>query len=239
MNATRHDHVPATYYLSLYPSLKYFKIVFPLNMVIYTFIFKFVQGLSSVIMIISEKHFQQFVKGDERSFESIFCQYYKTLVSYAMRHDLELMEAEDIVLEIFHHIWQIREELKSPAALHSLLFTATKNRTLNVARNLKNRQKLITENYPTKEEEESQDYLMEEEMSRLLDEAINQLPKQCEQVIVGLLEGKSLQELADKMQISINSAKTYKLRAIQTLRSLLKDTPFLLLIILIRTNKKN
>lgn len=64
-------------------------------MVIYTFIFKFVQGLSSVIMIISEKHFQQFVKGDERSFESIFCQYYKTLVSYAMRHDLELMEAEE------------------------------------------------------------------------------------------------------------------------------------------------
>ena len=97
-------------------------------------------------MIISEKHFQQFVKGDEKSFETIFCQYYKTLVSYAIRHDLELMEAEDIVLETFHHIWQIREELKSPAALHSLLFTATRNRTLNVARNLKNRQKIIEEN---------------------------------------------------------------------------------------------
>ena len=140
-------------------------------------------------MVISERHFQQFIKGDEKSFESIFCQYYKTLVSYAMRHDLELMEAEDVVLEIFHHIWQIREELKSPAALHSLLFTATKNRTLNVARNLKNRQKLISENFPVKEEEESQDYLMEEEMSHLLNEAINQLPKQCEQVIIGLLEG--------------------------------------------------
>ena len=179
-------------------------------------------------MVISERHFQQFIKGDEKSFESIFCQYYKTLVSYAMRHDLELMEAEDVVLEIFHHIWQIREELKSPAALHSLLFTATKNRTLNVARNLKNRQKLISENFPVKEEEESQDYLME---------AINQLPKQYEQVIIGLLEGKSLQEIADNMQISVNSAKTYKLRAIQSLRSLLKDTPFLLLIILIRSTE--
>lgn len=42
-------------------------------------------------MVISEKHFQQFVKGDEKSFESIFCQYYKTLVSYAMRHDPGLM----------------------------------------------------------------------------------------------------------------------------------------------------
>ena len=190
-----------------------------------------------MIMVISERHFQQFIKGDEKSFESIFCQYYKTLVSYAMRHDLELMEAEDVVLEIFPHIWQIREELKSPAALHSLLFTATKNRTLNVARNLKNRQKLISENFPLKEEEESQDYLMEEEMSRLLNEAINQLPKQCEQVIIGILEGKSLQEIADNMQISVNSAKTYKLRAIQSLRSLLKDTPFLLLIILIRNKE--
>ena len=188
-------------------------------------------------MVISERHFQQFITGDEKSFESIFCQYYKTLVSYAMRHDLELMEAEDVVLEIFHHIWQIRKELKSPAALHSLLFTATKNRTLNVARNLKNRQKLISENFPLKEEEESQDYLMEEEMSRLLNEAINQLPKQCEQVIIGILEGKSLQEIADNMQISVNSAKTYKLRAIQSLRSLLKDTPFLLLIILIRNKE--
>ena len=191
-------------------------------------------------MIISEKDFQQFVKGDEKSFETIFCQYYKTLVSYVMRHDLVAMEAEDIVLETFHHIWLIREELKSPAALHSLLFTATRNRTLNVARNLKNRQKIINENYSEQEEtEEAYDYLIEEEMSRLLDEAVSQLPKQCELVIVGLLAGKTLQEIAEEMQISINTAKTYKLRAIQSLRELLKDTPFLVLLILIRINGKN
>ena len=190
-------------------------------------------------MIISEKHFQQFVKGDEKSFETIFCQYYKTLVSYAMRHDLELMEAEDIVLETFHHIWQIREELKSPAALHSLLFTATRNRTLNVTRNLKNRQKIIEENIPLEEEEDHLDYLMEEEMSRLLDEAINKLSTQGDQVIMGLLEGKTLQQIADEMEISINSVKTYKLRAIQTLRTLLKDTPFLILMILIQSTETN
>ena len=190
-------------------------------------------------MIISEKDFQQFVKGDEKSFETIFCQYYKTLVSYVMRHDLVAMEAEDIVIETFHHIWQIREDLKSPAALHSLLFTATRNRTLNVARNLKNRQKIINENYSEQEEtEEVYDYLIEEEMSRLLDEAVSQLPKQCELIIVGLLAGKTLQEIAGEMQISVNTAKTYKLRAIQSLRKLLKDIPFLVLLNLIRSNRK-
>ncbi len=190
-------------------------------------------------MVISEKDFIQFVKGDEKSFEIIFCQYYKTLVSYVMRHELELMEAEDIVLEIFHHTWQIREELKSPAALHSLLFTATRNRALNVSRNLKNRQKIISDNFPNEEvTEEPQDYIIEEEISRLLDEAISKLPKQCEQVITGVLAGKTLQELAQEMEISVNTAKTYKLRAIESLRKLLKDSPYLVLLVLIRSNEK-
>lgn len=191
-------------------------------------------------MVISEKDFTRFVKGDEGAFEIIFRQYYKTLVSYAMRHELELMEAEDIVLEIFHHIWQIRENLKSPAALHSLLFTATRNKALNVSRNLKNQQKIITENYPKQEEvEEIHDYLIEEEMSRLLNEAIGKLPEKCKQVIVNLLAGKTLQEIAKDMEISINSAKTYKLRAIQALRVLLKDVPFLVLFLLIQNTEKN
>ena len=80
---------------------------------------------------------------------------------------------------------------------------------------------------------------MEEEMSRLLDEAINKLSKQGEQVIMGLLEGKTLQQIADEMEISINSVKTYKLRAIQTLRTLLKYTPFLILMILIQSTETN
>lgn len=188
-------------------------------------------------MTIKEEDFQNFINGDERSFEVIFCQYHKTLVSYVMRHGLELMEAEDIVLEVFHHIWQIRNELRFPAALHSLLFTAAQNRAINVTRNIKNRQKIITENFPEEKEEESQDYLIEEEASRLLNEAVHKLPRQCEQVIVGVLAGKTLQAIADEMQLSVNTTKTYKLRALQSLRELLKDTPFLLLLILIRNNE--
>lgn len=89
-------------------------------------------------MNISDSDFHRFVEGDGKAFEIIFKAYYKTLVSYSMRHGLELMEAEDIVLEVFHRIWQIREELKSPSALHTLLYTSVRNRSLNVYRNLRN-----------------------------------------------------------------------------------------------------
>lgn len=67
-------------------------------------------------MLISEKNFKGFVQGDTKSFEIIFRQYYKKLVLFAMRYKLECMEAEDLVLETIHHVWEIRLNVKSPVS---------------------------------------------------------------------------------------------------------------------------
>ena len=186
-------------------------------------------------MNISDSDFHRFVEGDGKAFEIIFKAYYKTLVSYSMRHGLELMEAEDIVLEVFHRIWQIREELKSPSALHTLLYTSVRNRSLNVYRNLRNRQHLIEENFRYEEYvEEPHDYVAEEEMGRLLDEAVEKLPGQCKVVITSLLQGKSMQEIADGLDLSVNTVKTNKQRGIEMLKDLLSDTSFFVLMVLLR-----
>ena len=107
----------------------------------------------------------------------------------------------------------------------------------NVLRNLQNRKRLLEENYRPEEEEEPRDYVAEEEMSRLLDEAVAQLTGQCKVVVTDLLKGKSLQEIADEMGVSVNTVKTYKARAIDALKDLLRDSPYLLLTILIRIVK--
>lgn len=184
-------------------------------------------------MMIQEKDFQGFVKGKEKSFEVIFCQYYKTLVSFAMRYGLEQMEAEDVVIEVIHHIWEIRGEVKSPAALHSLFFTAVRNRALNVNRNLKNREKILYD-HPAMEEDEGADFLMEEEITRLLDEAVAALPPQCRQVVLLLMTGKSIADIAEEMDISVNTVKTYKLRAIELLKVALHHYPLVVCLILFR-----
>ncbi len=190
-------------------------------------------------MSISVEDFEKFVDGDELAFEAIFCQYYKTLVSYAMRYELTLAEAEDIVQEIFYHIWSIRKELKSPAGLHSLLYTAVRNRVFNAFRDFKKHQELLAENYQEEEyTEDTRDFIMEEEMNRLLDIAIGKLSKQCGFVVGGLLAGKSLQDIAVEMEVSVNSVKTYKSRAIKELRELFKDNPFYVLLIWIYIDKK-
>lgn len=178
-------------------------------------------------MLIKEKDFQGFVQGNHGAFEIIFRQYYKTLVSFAMRYKIEGMEAEDLVIEMIYRIWMIRKDIKSPAALHCLFFTSVHNRALNVLRNSKKREQ-ITSEYSSEREEQFYEYVMEEETGRVLDQAIEALPPQCRQVVLFLIEGKSTSEIADKMGISVNSVRTYKLRAIEILKVLLRNHPCLL-----------
>ena len=181
-------------------------------------------------MLANEKDFTGFISGQEKGFELIFNQYYKTLVSFSMRYGLRQMEAEDVVIEVIHHIWDIRHKVKSAAVLHTLFYTSVRNRTINALRNNKNRNRII-ENQGKTEEEEFRDYLMEEEVCRLLYEAIESLPSQCRQVVSLLLSGKSVSEIAELLGISQSSVKTYKSRAIEILRGTFKDYPFILWLI--------
>lgn len=185
-------------------------------------------------MLISEKNFKGFVQGDTKSFEIIFHQYYRKLVLFAMSYNLEGMEAEDLVLETIHHIWEIRLDVKSPASLHSLFFTSVHNRALNVVRNLKNRERIINEQLSGTEEEELREHVMEEEIGDVLNRAVDALPSQCRKVVLLLLAGKSVSEIAVQMAVSVNSVKTYKLRAIEILRVVLKNHVYLFWLMTLR-----
>ena len=110
--------------------------------------------------MINEEEFQAITRGNEQAFEAVFNRYYKTLVSFSIRHGLEQMDAEDIVIESFHNVWSLRESLASPSALHTLLYTSVRNRSLNVYRNLSNRKRIIGDLPPEEEYETSPEYLV-------------------------------------------------------------------------------
>ena len=187
-------------------------------------------------MTITEEEFSAVVRGNEKAFEAIFYKYYKTLVSFSMRHGLDQMEAEDIVSEAFNHIWSARNTLSSPAALNNLLYTAVHNRSLNVYRNLVNRHKII-EKIPVEEENNEDIIYIEEEVSRILNDAIQTLPDQCRTVMKYILAGKETQEIAEEMNISLSSVKTYKARSLKILKEHFKDKPFYLWLLIMYMEK--
>ena len=80
-------------------------------------------------------------------------------------------------------------------------------------------------------EEDYRNMVVEEEVHRLVMEEINLLPEEQRRVILLHLEGKSNIEIAEAMEISVNTVKTHKARARQQLKVKLKDLFFVALAI--------
>ena len=70
--------------------------------------------------------------------------------------------------------------------------------------------------------------IIEEETYQLVHKAVEQLPKQSCKIIQLSLQGYSNQEIADQLNISINSVRTLKQSAYKKLRGILKEHFYLL-----------
>ena len=69
---------------------------------------------------------------------------------------------------------------------------------------------------------------IEEEMIRKLRVAISKLPEQRQNILLLSSDGYSVQEIADRLGISVNTVKTQKKRAYVYLKEQLKDSYVLL-----------
>ena len=67
---------------------------------------------------------------------------------------------------------------------------------------------------------------------RIIDDAVNALPTQSKKIIKMHLEGKQNKEIAETLNISVNSVKTLKYNALYTLKHSLKDYFYLLILFL-------
>ena len=73
--------------------------------------------------------------------------------------------------------------------------------------------------------------VIEEETRRLIFTAIDSLPEHCRKVCLLNLEGMDNQEIADELQVSLNTVKFHKKNAYKLLRDKLKDQFYLLFLI--------
>jgi RNA polymerase sigma-70 factor (ECF subfamily) len=62
------------------------------------------------------------------------------------------------------------------------------------------------------------DYIVKEETLRLLEEAVEKLPSQTKEVIKRSMKGMTVQQVADSLEISVNTVKTLKSRAYRILK---------------------
>lgn len=163
---------------------------------------------------------------DTASFERLFRDEFKGLVLFAIRYVKDYEAAREIVQEAFIGLWDKRTQIDPSRQVKSYLSTTVRNRSLNYLRDHKkfDARLLTQENlYPLASYEQS-DRLVEKELQEKIQEAISELPEKCREVfLLSRNEHLKYQAIADKLQISVKTVETQMSKALQHLRSRLRE----------------
>lgn len=174
-------------------------------------------------------------KDRKEKFQALFRAYYGSMCVFAARYLGDEEEAKDVVHDMFCHLWENPEELAKVTNERNYLYVLVRNRCLDVLRRREARDRYVR-SCPQEEDKEDPVYFDEEvareELYRLLDEGIKQLPEQGRKIILLKLQGLKNQEIADKLHVALSTVNTLKNNAYKTLRTFLEKRYYAILLFL-------
>lgn len=151
----------------------------------------------------------------EKAIET-FQEHFEHLVLYVNAYVDSIQTAEDIVQDLFLKLW---EKERLVGCKPAFLYICARNAALNYLR---------TRNLETFPVDSIDRYAIEDDMEVEMDymnkleriyEAVESLPPQCREVLKKIyFEEKSYAEVAEEMNLSLNTVKTHIYLAIKTLR---------------------
>ena len=179
-------------------------------------------------------------KHDERAaLQKLFDIYYEPLLLYCYRLIRDSESAEDIVQDCFVHIWRSRRLENFEGELDRFMFQAIKFRAINYVRDQYRRDRLADN--ISEENDELPTYFQEEEAGKeieLLYYTISCLPDECRKIfLMACLDDMKYREIAETLNISINTVKTQMKIALRFLREHLTRDTFSSILLFISTGK--
>jgi RNA polymerase sigma-70 factor (ECF subfamily) len=194
-------------------------------------------SLSATCNIDERLLIRQIKDGHQPSFRLLFDSYYRVLHAYALKF-VDSDYANDIVQDLFSTIWFKRSDLNINTSLHNYLFTGIRNNCLQTLEKQKVRSRyqkdkesqLVADELNHFHSEASQS-LLEIELQNKIEEAISNLPEQCQKVFrLSRIDRVKNIEIAERLDISPKTVEKHLSKALKIMREELKDyLPFLIL----------
>ncbi len=167
---------------------------------------------------------KKLAEGENCAFRQLFEEYYTPLVLFADSYINNTEQSRDIVQDIFLTLCSNKEKFSSIEKLKSYLYSAVKNKSLKEIRHEKVKDKYASHITYTKEETSSfWDKVLEEEVYRHLYISINKLPNQTQKVYLLYLKGYKNQEIAEELDIAVETVKSHKKTGKQILQKQMKE----------------
>lgn len=173
---------------------------------------------------------------DEGAWKVLFNCFYSALCCYAENYVDDSFEAEDIVQETLANIWHKQIIFNDEHHLTYYLYRAVYNNCLSAQRSKKKKINIHASstdlNNVDKQQWTDEDFAVSirEEMYRRLWVGIQGLSERRREIIEKTIEGKSMKEIAEELNISINTVKNAKHRAIEELKTQANSSPLWMLL---------
>lgn len=168
----------------------------------------------------------------ENNFRELYNRFYRPLVSFAIQRIQHEDVAEDIVQEVFVHLWTDELVFENEIALKSYLYHSVLNRCLNYIRDQKNR--IRHEALLIKQQETLDNSLLNEivreEVYRLLAEVVDTLPPQCRRIYDLVQAGLKSSEIAERLGLAVETVKRQRKIARKMIADRLGNMTFFLFI---------
>ena len=143
------------------------------------------------------------------------------IACYYLKHE---EWAQEVVMDVFMKLWQLRDRLPAVADIEDYCFTLTRNAALNYLEREARRPTLSAGSLPepARHDTSPEDALIGEELFLHYVKALDRLPQRCREVFIRVREEKqSYAEVAEALGISANTVDAQLQKAIARLKEML------------------
>ncbi len=177
----------------------------------------------------------QFLReGEQAAFTEIYRRYNKQVYRYLISLVKMAYLAEDLVHEVFLKLWEARERLEIRDNFSGYLFRICHNKAYDAMVKIARERDLQAEllnHYPLFPSGETHTLEELQEMDNLVEQALSSLPPQRRKVYeLCKRQGKSYQEAATELGITVQTVKDHMKKALAALRVFLQNKGKLALI---------
>jgi len=159
-------------------------------------------------------------KLDKKTFKLVFDNYFNALCAFAYKYIKDRSAVEDLTQEVFISLWDQHRNFDHINAVKAFLYTSVRNKCLNLLKHQvviqKNEAALIRD---LEYEQFFTNHVIEEETFNQLTSEIRELPESSRKIMILALNGLTNPEIAEELNVSVNTVKTQKKIAYSKLKN--------------------
>jgi RNA polymerase sigma-70 factor (family 1) len=165
---------------------------------------------------------------EEGAFTELYSRHYAGTYYYLLGFTKDGPLTEDLVHEVFIKLWEVRERLSIEASFSAYLYRICHNKAVNTLKKIASDQRLrdhaLSHLGALQLPRLPPDTAEYRRYDQLLESALNSLPPQRRRVFELIRqEGKSYEQAASELDVSLNTVKDHMVKAMRSLRGFLAE----------------